>query len=178
MWCMECLKRCSLELYHHHSSYFTVLSYAHSIFLQVWIKVDEMISLLRKLVDPNNEQTLPIPTQILGLLPLEPQDPWPKGFTLESYATKLEIEKILVGTFSKSPFVRVDTMEGYSPYRRAQRLSYMIPVLTDTVIALGDETGNTRQNYLEMESTEERLGAALQKLELICSVILDLLKNK
>ena len=69
-------------------------------------------------------------------------------------------------------------MEGYSPYRRAQRLSYMIPVLTDTVIALGDETGNTRQNYLEMESTEERLGAALQKLELICTVILHLLKKK
>ncbi len=137
-----------------------------------------MINLLQQLVDPNNEEALPIPTQILGLLPLNPYKPWPENFALEKYATKLEIEKILVGTFSKSPFVRVDTIDGYSPYRRAQRLSFLIPVLTETVIALGNEEGNTRQLLLEMENTEERLEAALQKLDLICSVINELLQNK
>jgi len=138
---------------------------------KVWIRLDEMIRLLQKLVDPNNDQGVQVPTQILGLLPLEPNEPWPEEFTLEKYATKLEIEKILVGTFSKSPFVRVDNMQGYSPLRRAQRLSYVIWILTDTVMALIDDDSLTRQDILEMESTEERLEAALQKLDLICNVI-------
>lgn len=145
---------------------------------KVWIRLDKMIRLLQKLVDPNKEQGVQVPTQILGLLPLEPNEPWPEEFTLEKYATKLEIEKILVGTFSKSPFVRVDNMQGYSPLRRAQRLSYVIWILTDTVMALVDDDSMTRQDILEMESTEERLEAALQKLYLICNVISELLNKQ
>ena len=145
---------------------------------KVWIRLDKMISLLQKLVDPNKEQGVQVPTQILGLLPLEPNEPWPEEFTLEKFAIKLEIEKILVGTFSKSPFVRVDNMQGYSPLRRAQRLSYVIWILTDTVMALVDDDSMTRQDILEMESTEERLEAASQKLDLICNVISELLNKQ
>lgn len=145
---------------------------------KVWIRLDKMIRLLQKLVDPNKEQGVQVPTQILGLLPLEPNEPWPEEFTLEKYATKLEIEKILVGTYSKSPFVRVDNMQGYSPLRRAQRLSYVIWILTDTVMALVDDDSMTRQDILEMESTEERLEAASQKLDLICNVISELLSKQ
>ena len=145
---------------------------------KVWIKLDEMLKLLQQLVDPSSEHSIPIPTQILGLLPLQSNAPWPEGFSMEKYATKLEIEKILVGTFSQSPFVRVDNVEGYSPLRRAQRLSFVIWVLMDSVIALADDNEITRQDILEMDNTEDRLEAGLAKLELICNVISELLKNK
>jgi hypothetical protein len=137
-----------------------------------------MIKLLQKLVDPKNEEAVQVPSQILGLLPLEPNEPWPEDFALEKFAIKLEIENILVGTFSKSPFVRVDNMEGYSPLRRAQRLSHVVWILSDTVMALVDEDTMTRQDILEMESTEERLEAAMKKLDLICKIISELLNKQ
>jgi hypothetical protein len=137
-----------------------------------------MIKLLQKLVDPKNEEAVQVPSQILGLLPLEPNEPWLEDFALEKFAIKLEIENILVGTFSKSPFVRVDNMEGYSPLRRAQRLSHVVWILSDTVMALVDEDTMTRQDILEMESTEERLEAAMKKLDLICKIISELLNKQ
>merc|ERR1711862_984646 len=74
-------------------------------------------------------------------------------------------------------FVRVDNaMENnYSPYRRAQRLSYVIPFLADSVVKLKDEKGNNRQELLEMELTEERLDAILKKLGIICNFLQKLL---
>ncbi len=137
----------------------------------VWISLDEMLKLLQQLVDPKKERDLPIPTQILGLLPLEPIKPWPKGFALETYATMLEIDRLLVGTYSKSPFVRADNMMGYSPLRRAQRLSFVVWTLADTVMAISNEETLTRQDILEIESTEERLEIALSKFEQISAVI-------
>ena len=145
---------------------------------KVWLRLDTMIKLLQKLVDPKNEEAVQVPSQILGLLPLEPNEPWLEDFALEKFAIKLEIENILVGTFSKSPFVRVDNMEGYSPLRRAQRLSHVVWILSDTVMALVDEDTMTRQDILEMESTEERLEAAMKKLDLICKIISELLNKQ
>lgn len=147
---------------------------------RVWLGIDEMLKLLQNLVDPRKEQkiSIPIPTQILGLLPLQPLRPWPESFSLESYATKLEIEKLLVGTYTQSPFVRVDNMVGYDPLRRAQRLSYLVWTLADTVIALAQDADFTRQDILEIESTEERLETAVAKFELISNVIRELLKNQ
>lgn len=145
---------------------------------KVWLRLDAMIKLLQKLMDPKNKEAVQVPTQILGLLPLEPNVPWPEEFALEKIAIKLEIENILVGTFSKSPFVRVDNMEGYSPLRRAQRLSHVIWILSDTVMALIDEDTMTRQDILEIESTEERLETAAKKLDLICNIISELLNKQ
>jgi len=147
---------------------------------RVWLGIDEMLKLLQTLVDPRKEQniSIPIPTQILGLLPLQPLRPWPESFSIESYATKLEIEKLLVGTYTQSPFVRVDNMVGYDPLRRAQRLSYLVWTLADTVIALAQDANFTRQDILEIESTEERLETAVAKFELISNVIRELLNNQ
>ena len=112
-----------------------------------------MIQLLQQLVESAESPmkgTMPVPTQILGLLPRDPPSPWPSSFSLQHYATQLEIEKLLVGTYSKSPFVRVDDLKGYSPLRRAQRFSYAIWTLTDTVVAL-DDNDVTKQDVLEMK---------------------------
>lgn len=141
----------------------------------VWLKVNKMITLLQQLV---KETSIPILSQILGLLPLNPPTPWPSDFLLEEYATKLEIEKVLVGTHSKTPFVRVDNSEEYSPIRRAQRFSFVVWMLTDTVIALANDEELTRQHVLEMESTIERLEAAESKLDVICAVISQILDSK
>lgn len=146
---------------------------------KLWIQLDEMIQLLQQLVESAESPvkgTMPVPTQILGLIPRDPPSPWPSSFSLQHYATKLEIEKLLVGTYSKSPFVRVDDLKGYSPLRRAQRFSYAVWTLMDTVIAL-DDSDITKQEVLEMESTKERLEAAIHKMNLISNVIRGVLKG-
>ena len=146
---------------------------------KLWILLDEMIQLLQQLVESAESPmkgTMPVPTQILGLLPRDPPSPWPSSFSLQHYATQLEIEKLLVGTYSKSPFVRVDDLKGYSPLRRAQRFSYAIWTLTDTVVAL-DDNDVTKQDVLEMTSTTERLEAAMDKIHLISNVIRGVLKG-
>jgi hypothetical protein len=45
-------------------------------------------------------------------------------------------------------------------------------------MALVDEDTMTRQDILEMESTEERLEAAMKKLDLICKIISELLNKQ
>ena len=125
----------------------------------------------------SKEEQIPVPTQILGLLPTQPYETWPTNFNLENVASKLQHQKILVGTHTKSPFVRVDDIENYSPYRRAQRFSYVIPFMIDNVVQLRNEKGNFRQQLLEMESTEERLDKVLEKLGAICDFIQELLES-
>ena len=146
---------------------------------KLWILLDEMIQLLQQLVESAESPmkgTMPVPTQILGLLPRDPPSPWPSSFSLQHYATQLEIEKLLVGTYSKSPFVRVDDLKGYSPLRRAQRFSYAIWTLMDSVVAL-DDNDVTKQDVLEMTSTKERLEAGMDKIHLISNVIRGVLKG-
>mmetsp|Transcript_22330 Transcript_22330/g.33437 ORF Transcript_22330/g.33437 Transcript_22330/m.33437 type:complete len:518 (-) Transcript_22330:56-1609(-) len=146
---------------------------------KVWVLVDEMIHLLQSFVDPRKEKPIPIPTQVLGLLPVNPLRPWPEQFRLEKYADKLEQENALIGTFSKSEFVRVDNhITGYSPIRRAQRLSYTIWALTDTII-LPDACGydTSRQRMLEVNSVEKRLDAAVMKLQMITLMIRNVLNR-
>lgn len=145
----------------------------------LWIKLDEMIQLLQKVVETANSPakgSMPIPTQILGLLPREPPEPWPSSFSLEHYATKLEIEKLLVGTYSKSPFVRADDLKDYSPLRRAQRLSYIVWTLTDTVVAL-EEDCISKQDVLEIKSTKERLKRAVERIHQISKALREILND-
>ena len=147
---------------------------------KVWVHIDEMIHLLQSLVDPMKTRPIPIPTQILGLLPTNPIHPWPEQFCLEKYALKLEKEKAQIGTFSKSEFVRVDNHQGiqYPPLRRAQRLSFVLWALTDT-IAVPDTTHPdfSRQKLIELNSIEKRLDAGLRKLQVICFMIRNVLNQ-
>jgi len=128
----------------------------------IWVQVDEVIKLLHNLVGSNEISEIPIPTQLLGLLPKYPPRAWPSDFILDSYATSMEEKKSHVGTTSLSPFVRVDDLESYPPLRRAQRLSYAIWVLTDSILNGG--VVQNQQDLLEIESIAERLQAAKTKL--------------
>ena len=96
---------------------------------QLWVSLDDMIRLLSMAAS----STVPLPSQLLGLLPK--RDDWPKYFQLEEYAQKFRGNT--VGTAFQSPFVRVDQITcsnsalSYSPLRRARRLSYAIWLLLD-----------------------------------------------
>lgn len=146
---------------------------------KVWVHIDDMIHLLQSFVDPMKTRPIPIPTQILGLLPTNPIHPWPEQFCLEKYALKLEKENALIGTFSKSEFVRVDNHQGiqYPPLRRAQRLSFVLWALTDTIAIADSYTDFSRQKLIELNSIEKRLDLGLKKLQVICSMIRNVLNE-
>ncbi len=149
---------------------YSVLALEH----KVWLCLDEMIQLLRAFLDSGKEAKakMPIPSQLLGLLPVNPIQPWPDNFLLEKHARKLEDEELFVGTFSKSRFVRVDNhCVDYPHIRRAQRLSFAIWTLTESILASGDEGSDAYQRILEVDMVEKRLDAAARKLQLICMVL-------
>lgn len=147
----------------------------------LWIKLDEMVQVLNQLVSSPSSKTqgIPIPTRLLGLLPKSPPVPWPRLFLLEDYATKLKSEHVLVGTFTQSPFVRVDDLVGYPALRRTQRLSYAVWTLTDSIAEIvGTDDFLTKQDVLEMDSTEERLEAAMTKINVIIDISRQLLTSE
>eukprot|EP00562_Extubocellulus_spinifer_P009499 CAMPEP_0178492936 /NCGR_PEP_ID=MMETSP0696-20121128/12205_1 /TAXON_ID=265572 /ORGANISM="Extubocellulus spinifer, Strain CCMP396" /LENGTH=519 /DNA_ID=CAMNT_0020120897 /DNA_START=44 /DNA_END=1599 /DNA_ORIENTATION=- len=130
---------------------------------EVWKDVDYLIQLLGAL-NPNGG--VPVPTQLLGLLPSDQE--WPEGFKLNAYVDRLKAEKAVVGTASKSPFVAVDdAAPAYPDLRRAQRLSFGIWVLLDSLLAGFSPAASTRQSVLELDSIWERLDAALRGLNAI-----------
>lgn len=149
--------------------HYSVLLLEHKL----WVCLDELIQLLRSFLEKDQEATMPIPSQLLGLLPVNPIQPWPEDFLLEEHARKLEREKVFVGTFSKSMFVRVDNhCRDYPAIRRAHRLSFVIWTLTESIMASGNSGSDfSMQKILEVDSVEKRLDAAVRKLQLICTVL-------
>jgi hypothetical protein len=148
---------------------------------KLWIKLDKMVQVLNQLVSSpsSNTQGVPIPTRLLGLLPKNPPVPWTGTFLLEEYANKLKSEHVFVGTFTQSPFVRVDDLLGYPALRRAQRLSYTVWTLTDTITEMvGTDDSLSKQDVLEMDSTEERLEAAMTKIDVIIDISRKLLTSE
>lgn len=133
----------------------------------VWVNLDEM---LRLLATASNLE-VPVPSQLLGLLPTKfPKgiSAWPKHFKLEFYANQLEEKNVKIGTFSKSPFVRVAMCESYPSLRRINRLSYAIWILLDTLLATIGTTGTpSRQELLEITCMSERLKLAYEHLDSI-----------
>ena len=119
--------------------------------------IDALVNLLHQLSsNPNEAKVTPVPTQMLGLLPRrgsclrDEKHPsnnkaWPEGFKLEQYATRLEeyAATMSVGTFSKSPFVRYDYADNdvttYPTMRRAQRLSFVVWILLESIGIVGEE---------------------------------------
>jgi Lon protease-like protein len=132
---------------------------------EVWVALDTMIRLLTKL-NPDQQMNVPIPTQMLGLIPKEPvTGSWPDGFALSEYAAKLEREKAMVGTATKSPFVQVDDVAStYPALRRAHRLSYAVWMLLESIVVEGTKAVS-QQTILEMESISARLLAAKMHLD-------------
>lgn len=141
---------------------------------EVWKDLDFLIQLLTALT-PNAD--VPVPTQLLGLLP--PDQEWPEGFKLDGFVERLKEEKAIVGTASRSPFVSVsEAAPDYPALRRAQRLSFGIWVLLDNVLAGYAPAGSIRQDVLELESIEKRLDAALRGLNALNSTLKKTLEQR
>ena len=132
----------------------------------VWVKLDEMVRLLEK-AQPGSR--IPVPSQLLGLLPTNAK--WPKEFRLEEYADRLEVESAKIGTYSKSPFVRLSRVyPEYPSIRRAGRLSYTVWLLIDGVSDLiGAQF--SKEEYLNTLRVSERLRKTVQHLVLINNTI-------
>jgi len=171
-----------------------------------WLKLDQLLNLLS--VASQGEVGVPVPTQILGLLPRAGcalgseegessliTEPWPEDFFLERAVAKMEAATArstsgsVVGTHSTSPFVRVDAGDSdgdsglarYSPLRRAQRLSYVIWTLAESIDL--DRSGNSsdqgrydRETLLRIDSTEQRLALAIEKMDLICALLRQIIR--
>jgi len=138
---------------------------------ETWISLDFMLQLLMACTEKANpnvpgESQVPIPTQLLGLLPTKAE--WPEGFKLGAYAENMSKENSFVGTMNKSPFVLVNNAApNYPPLRRAQRFSFAIWTLLEIVMVGYDPADQTRQSVLELESVTERLQAAKRGLDTI-----------
>jgi Lon protease-like protein len=132
----------------------------------IWIQVDVLTKFL-EILQPNTR--IPIPTQLLGLLPEDDEEnnPWPKGFRLHKYTQHLEDQNVTIGTATKTPFVRV--VHQYPKYpllRRCSRLSYVIWILMDSISVSGTTTKKPldRQHYLEIHSIQRRLQLTLEHI--------------
>lgn len=135
---------------------------------QLWIALDEMLRLIQAAMNGS----VPIPSQLLGLLPTNPLREWPSSFQLESYASQLEAKNASIGTHTKSPFVRVCLCESYPALRRANRLSYAIWILLDNILAaVGAKDTLSQQDLLELKSVNDRLELAFRHLESINTVL-------
>ncbi len=141
----------------------------------LWRTLDEMIRLLAIA----SSATVPLPSQLLGLLPK--RNDWPRDFVLEDYAKSLATSGSSIGTAFKSPFVRVDqitqskhnaTAISYSPLRRALRLSYSIWLLLDGLQMTGAQPPPPpRSVILGMESIWQRLNSAKETLDGINGIL-------
>lgn len=127
--------------------------------IQVWLELDLLLRGIASLDD--DADAMPVPTQLLGLLPPAPQEGWPSAFVLQRVAAALERSAAAqgesAGEYDAEPFMKVDAR--YPSRRRAQRLSYSIW----QVIANYWE-GLELQPALEAQSTGDRLRMALIRL--------------
>jgi Lon protease-like protein len=131
---------------------------------KVWLAMDELLMTIRQV----SGMSVPVPSQLLVLLPIDSD--WPEDFHLEEYAEEMQARNMQIGTYTKSPFLRVAENPSYPPLRRARRLSYAIWILLDTI--LGSSAPN-RQSLLECETMMERLLSACDQLQDITRAIKD-----
>ncbi|EJK56449.1 hypothetical protein THAOC_23664 [Thalassiosira oceanica] len=142
---------------------------------RLWITLDEMTRLLSLAANA----TVPLPSQLLGLLPI--RDDWPDGFSLEGFATVISNSRGTVANSLKVPFVRVDQIaqinpSSYSSLRRAQRLSHAIWLLLDGLAMTGCKSWwYSRQRLLNLDSIADRLEVAAHTLDKINDVLRSLL---
>ena len=130
--------------------------------------------MLRLLWDVQPGMSIPMPSQLLALLPVEGEYDWPRGFQFEAYTDLLEDEdnlpvvpSIHSGGRHSSPFVRLSkAYPDYPLYRRASRLSYTVWLLIQPV-AFKEGSGLDKQMILERTKIEDRLQMAIQQLQAI-----------
>ena len=143
--------------------------------LQCWIELDDLLQVLRALTVQTGS-TVPVPSQLLGLLPPPPSSGWPAGFELGKIAARMEQEynKLREAEASVSdaeegnePRARsfVPLHSDYPAHRRAERLSYVLfAIIGDQKIGVNSFNGSPYQELLEAPSTADRLRLALRRL--------------
>jgi Lon protease-like protein len=138
----------------------------------VWVALDRMLDLLAQI---NPGIRIPVPAQLLGLLPImnDSVDRWSEGFQLEQYAARLQQNDASIGTSTKSPFVRISENASYPDRRRAARLSYVIWIILDSIAVRGSPS---RQELLEETSIANRLAMAFTQLEAVNTALRQSLK--
>ena len=140
---------------------------------QVWICLDRMLRLLEV---ANPKIRIPVPSQLLGLLPCIGN--WPPGFRLEGYAEKLEASQSKIGTMTKSEFVRLSKVyPTYPTLRRASRLSYAVWILLGGIAWSRDGPLVSRQDLLQMTSIRERLETTQRHMEGINAAIEQIIRQ-
>jgi hypothetical protein len=128
---------------------------------EVWIALDTMLALLDKL----SNQPIPVPSQLLVLLPTTTN--WPSQFRLATAANQLQARNVEIGTHTTSPFVRVGEAKSYPYLRRASRFSFAIWIVLDSIL------GNTvhKQKLLDTKLLEDRLDMALEQIKSINKIL-------
>lgn len=142
--------------------------------IQVWLELDAMLRAIARL--SGEEDAMPAPIQLLGLMPPPPQAGWPDNFGLQRVVAELEKAEATRKAYSSAfelefesdpePYQPVDSL--YPPRRRAQRLSFSVwPVLAQYW------GGLEMQPALEVESTGDRLRIVLLRLRALMSQLED-----
>ena len=142
--------------------------------IQTWVELDAMLRSMRKVA----QQDVPIPSQILGLLPPAPDAGWPEGFELELVAARLTLDYKLKneayvelgrdGDVRELSYVPVDP--AYPARKRAERLSWVIwAIVGNQKVGVNAFGGSPYQAVIEAEGTAARLRLVLLRLREICS---------
>lgn len=110
--------------------------------IRVWVELDALIRNLA-VVTADQGRSMPVPTQLLHLLPPPPPLGWPEAFAFKQIKEEQEREG-----------VQEDITAHYPAQRRQQRFSYLV------FTVLGENPD--LQQVLESKSTAGRLAVALQ----------------
>jgi hypothetical protein len=140
----------------------------------VWLELDNLSKNLSKL-NPKSNAEMPIPAQILCLMPYPMY--WPNDFTLAKYVRQLTRAHAML---SKNKHKLTNGFQlvpkDYPPLRRARRLSYIlwnVFLEQDTM----DVPSGEMQRVLEIHSTSSRLKAGLLQLQTINRILRALIEN-
>ena len=133
-----------------------------SLEIQVWLELDAIL----RAIAAKKKGALPVPSQLMSLMPEPPKAGWPDEFVLTKVVT--EVRKSAAAKRSMDMFDPADDPEPFIPHaaelyparRRAQRLSYSVWAM------IRDRTDAARdlQAVLEVPSTSDRLRLALMRL--------------
>lgn len=135
--------------------------------VQTWLELDVLLQTMRK----TTQRAVPIPSQILGLLPPAPESGWPEDFELQVVAARLALDYNLQneayigpdGDVRKMSYVPVDA--AYPARKRAERLSWVIwAIIGNQKIGVNAYGGSPYQKVIEAEGTSERLRLVLMRL--------------
>ena len=135
----------------------------------LWKSLDELIRLLNKV----SSTPVPLSSQLMALLPK--RNDWSKDFVLEEYSKSMLSQTgpiTRVDEITKQSRTSANDSTGYSPLRRALRLSHAVWLLLDGLAVTGaNPPPPSRAEVLAMESVFERLSVAKKVLDGVNEVL-------